>query len=69
MHQLQILCEVGENPHVTCYRQLMGIMLCHGHKHSWFMHFYKNREDNGWQKMAFNPELVGKVLNLLQKIK
>jgi len=68
MYQLQILCEVGENPPVTCYRQLMGIMLCHEHKHSWFMHFHKKREDNGWQKkMAFN--MLGKVLNLLQEIK
>jgi hypothetical protein len=69
MYQHQILCEVGENPHVTCYRQLMGIMLCHEHKHSWFTHFHKNRGDNGWQKMAFNPELSDKVLNLLEEIK
>ena len=53
MYQHQILCEAGENPplkHATCYRQLMGIMLCCEHKHLWFTHFHKNRGDNGWQK-------------------
>jgi hypothetical protein len=42
--------KLGKTPLWHATDSSWGIMLCHEHKHSWFTHFHKNREDNGWQK-------------------
>jgi hypothetical protein len=51
----------------SCVKHLMATMLCPEHKHSWFMNFQKDREDDGWPEW-WSTQKWWAVLNLLQQI-